>query len=102
MSSDNKRYKLQADVWVYPSMAGWYFVTIPEEMSKEIKQQFGDFKRGWGSLAVKVTLGKTVWETSIFPDKKLNAYLLPLKAEVRKKEKVEVNKQISFTLEIKV
>jgi hypothetical protein len=67
-------------------MAGWHFVTLPKKESDEIKKNFGAKKRGWGSLRVTATIGKTTWKTSIFPDKKAGAYLLPLKAEVRKKE----------------
>lgn len=83
-------------------MAGWHFVTLPEDVSEDIKRQFGDLKRGWGSLPVKVTVGKTTWKTSIFPDKETKGYLLPLKADVRKKEKIVADKKITLMLEIKV
>ena len=33
--------------------------------------------------------GNTQWETAIWFDTKLDTYLLPLKAEIRKKEKIE-------------
>ncbi|MBP9762590.1 DUF1905 domain-containing protein [Patescibacteria group bacterium] len=36
-------------------------------------------------MLVLVTVGKTMWETSIFPDKKSQSYLLPMKLEVRKR-----------------
>lgn len=65
-------------------------------------KDFSDLKRGWGSLQVKVTVGKTSWDTSIFPDSKRGAYLLPIKSEVRKKEDITVDSIISYTLTIKV
>ncbi len=95
-------YKVNANVWLYPGMAGWHFVTIPKDVSDEMKQLFGDRKRGWGSLPVEITLGSSVWKTSIFPDKKEDAYVLPLKAEVRKKEHIHVGDSLNFLLEIKV
>lgn len=95
-------YKIEASVWLYPSMAGWHFVTIPKDVSEDIKQQFGDLKRGWGSLPVKVTVGKTTWETSIFPDKETNGFLLPVKADVRKKERILAYDNVTLALEIKV
>jgi hypothetical protein len=58
-------------------------------------------KRGWGSLPVEVTVGKTTWRTSIFPDKKAGAYLFPLKASVRKKEGISEGDMITLVLEIK-
>lgn len=93
-------YKVKAKVWLYPGMAGWQFVTIPEKQSKVINQTYGAMKKGWGSLPVLITVGKTKWKTSIFPDKKIGAYLLPLKAEVRKKESIKVGDAITLTLEI--
>jgi len=95
-----KRYHLQVEVWLYPCIAGWHFITLPQEVAKEIKETFGSEKRGWGSLPVKMTIGKMIWETSIFPDKKSASYLLPLKAEVRKKEVIKAGDIVDFSLEI--
>ena len=96
----NNQFKVKAEVWVYPGKAGWHFLTVPKKQSEEIQSLFGVLKRGWGSLPVKVTLGKTTWETSIFPHKKSRGYLLPLKAEIRKKEGVKEGASISILLEI--
>jgi len=98
----SKKYKVVSTVWLYPGMAGWHFVSIDKKQSEEIKKKFGSMKRGWGSLPVVVTLGKTVWKTSIFPDTKAGSYLLPLKAEVRKKESVYADESVSFSIEVRV
>ena len=95
-------YSIHATVWLYPGMAGWHFVTLPKKQAKEIKKTFGGRKRGWGSLPVEVTIGKTSWQTSIFPDKKTQSYLLPLKAEVRKKEGITDGDIIVLKIEIKL
>jgi hypothetical protein len=95
-----KTYNLKEKVWLYPGKAAWYFINIPADISKEIDFFFSQHKRGWGSLRVKVTAGQTSWETSIFPDKKTGTYLLPLKAEVRKKEKIEENSLVAFRIEL--
>jgi hypothetical protein len=47
-------------------------------------------------------IGKTLWSTSIFPDKKAGEYLLPLKAQVRKKEGLVAGDVVSFSFEIKL
>lgn len=99
--SKNK-YHIKSKVWLYPGDAAWYFVSIPKKESARIKIDFEKQKRGWGSLPVKITLGKTIWQTSIFPDKKSGMYLLPLKAEVRKKERIFKGITITFLLEIVV
>lgn len=82
-------------------MAAWHFIGVPKKQSEEIKKRFGTRARGWGSLPVQVTLGKTIWKTSIFPDKRSGTYILPLKADVRKKEGVSYDDSVSFVLEIK-
>jgi hypothetical protein len=95
-------FKIKAKVWLYPGMAGWQFVSIPEKQSQIITQTYGAMKKGWGSLPVKVVIGTTTWKTSIFPDKKIGTYLLPLKADVRKKEKIAIGNTIVVNLEIVV
>lgn len=95
-------FNVKAKVWLYPGMAGWHFVTLPKKQSGEIKNLFGPMGRGFGSLPVIVTMGTTSWKTSIFPDKKSGAYLLPLKVDVRKKEHISAGDTISFVVEIRV
>jgi Domain of unknown function (DUF1905) len=96
------QFTMQAKVWLYPGMAGWHFITIPEDVSEEIKDRFGDKKRGWGSLPVEVTVGTTTWKTSIFPDKQAQTYLLPIKSDVRKKEGIAADTSVTLLLEIRV
>lgn len=95
-----KVFKIKSEVWLYPGMSGWHFLTIPKKETKEINKKFGSMKRGWGSLPVLVTLGKSKWNTSIFPDKKSETYLLPLKSEIRKKEKVFADDSVIFSIKI--
>lgn len=96
-------YKVTAKVWLYPGEnANWHFVTVPKKESAHIGEHFKSFKKGWGSLPVAVTLGKTSWETSIFPDRKSGTYLLPLKAIIRRKEGVEAGDSVIVTFHIVV
>jgi len=97
-----KRYALRGKVWLYPGMAGWNFLSLPKKESEEIREQYAAFKRGWGSLPIKITIGKTSWKTSIFPDRKAGVYLLPLKVDVRKREDIGVGDTVAFTIEINV
>ncbi len=94
------KFKMKARVWVYSGSAAWHFLTLPQKESSQIKRQFNEVSRGWGSLPVKATINKTSWNTSIFPDKKSNLYLLPLKADVRKKEDIKVKDNVEFLIEI--
>lgn len=81
-------------------MSAWYFVGIPKSNSQEIRKVYQSFSKGFGSIPVEITLGSTIWTTSIFPDRKSGTYLLPLKASVRKKEDVLSGDMISFSVKI--
>ncbi len=94
------RYKMRAKVWLYTGMAGWHFVTLPKKQSAQIRKTFSRMRRGWGSLPVLATIGETSWRTSIFPDNKSQSYLLPLKADVRKKERMEAGDTITCFIEV--
>ena len=80
-------------------MAGWHFVGVPKKESEEIKKG-SKVKAGFGSVPVIVTIGKTNWKTSIFPDKRSGTYLLPIKAGVRKKESIFSEDTISLTIKL--
>lgn len=96
------QYGFSAKMWMTTGKGAWHFVTVPVDISDDIKKNFGDMARGWGSLPVNVTIGVTTWKTSIFPDKKLNAYILPVKGEVRVAEKIKAEDTISMLLEVRV
>lgn len=95
-------YKIRATVWRYPGAAGWHFVTLPKSHAVAIKRFYVGKAKGWGALPVAVTLGGTRWQTSIFPDRKSDCYLLPLKAEIRQAAKIAAGDTIRLTLEIRV
>lgn len=94
-------YRVRGRVWIWKGGQGaWHFVTIPAAQSREIGGRHGGVSRGWGSIPVVVTLGRCTWKTSIFPYSKVKAFILPLKADVRKKENVRPKDLITFTLAI--
>jgi hypothetical protein len=96
-------FNIQAEVWLYPGEnASWHFVSVPKEISDEIREHFGGRSKGWGSLPVTATIGRTTWDTSIFPDKKSATYLLPLKAVVRAKEGIRVGERVALSIRMRV
>ena len=42
--------------------------------------------RPFGSLPVRAAIGRTSWSTSLFADTRTASYLLPVKADVRRRE----------------
>lgn len=90
-----KNFKIEARVWKWPGDAGWHFVNIDKKISEDIRSVY---KKGFVYVTAKV--GKTSWDTALFPHKLSASYLLSVKASVRKKENIwegDVVK-ISFTL----
>lgn len=94
-------YQFNAKLWLYQGKAAWTFVTVPEVTTKEIDYYFALQKRGWGSLPVQVAIGSTIWETSVFPDKKSSTYLLPIKSDIRKSQNLKVGDMVSIQLRIR-
>lgn len=95
-----KEYKITSELWLYSSAkVAWHFITIPEEKSAEIKFFSGGANVGFGSIRVSVTIGRTLWKTSVFPDSKSNCYFLPIKSEVRKKENLKIGDKVTLLLD---
>lgn len=86
------KYEFSAKIWQHTGQGGWYFVSLPKELSKEIRKLLKSQEEGWGRLKATAKIGNSEWETAIWFDTKASTYLLPLKAEIRKKEKLEVGK----------
>jgi len=89
-----------APLWRYPSADGWHFVSLPAEISTDIADITAGARHGFGSVRVAVTVGATSWRTSIFPDSKTGAYLLPVKKAVRVAEHLEAGDEVRAQLQI--
>lgn len=79
-------------------MCGWTFVSLPKELSVEIKGNFKCLEEGWDRMKVMAEVGNSKWQTAIWLDKKQDAYLLPLKAAVRKKEKIVPDQEVKIII----
>jgi hypothetical protein len=70
---------------------GWYLISLPNDISEEIRTNFKSEEEGWGRLKASAKIGNTEWKTAIWYAAKNGCYLLPIKAEVRKKEKLNMD-----------
>jgi len=91
--------RIKAPVWVHDGFAPWHFATISKPDAEHLKEQYVFERRGFGSIPVIVTVGKTTWKTSIFPTKD-GSYVLPLKKEVRIKEGITAGDTLSLVLKV--
>jgi hypothetical protein len=92
------RYEFSAEAWQHAPPGGWYFVSLPGDMAREIRENLQWQEEGWGRLKASATLGESAWDTAIWFDRKRNTYLLPIRAEIRRKEQVVVGNQYHVTL----
>ena len=84
-------------IWRGEQAGRWYFVTVPEEQSREIKAHGFENPRGFGSVRVEASIGDIRWRTSAFP---LNSggYVLPIKAEIRQKAELAAGDEVQVGL----
>ena len=93
-------FPFTAALWKYSGESAWHFITLPADVSARIKfLQSG--RRGFGSVRVRATLGNSTFETSVFPDSKSGCYLLPVKASVRKAEKIGHGDEVVCLIELR-
>ncbi len=93
------RFNAKLFRWV-GDKAAWHFVTVPKNISAKISKAV-PHKRGWGSVPVAVLIGKTRFNTSVFPDSKAGTYLLRIKVSVRRAEGLEEGDSATIHIEIK-
>ena len=85
-------------IFIWKGPAPWFFVAVPEEQSRDLQAISRFVTYGWGVIPVRARIGKTEWSTSLFP--KDGSYLVPIKASVRKAEKLDEGDNVTVRLAI--
>lgn len=93
-------FVFDSELWLYQGADPWHFVSLPADVAEEIGEIAAGRTRGFGSVRVDVAVGETVWRTSVFPDRKLGTFLLPIKLEVRVAEGLAEGDTVSVRLEL--
>ena len=94
------KYELTGKTHFYheDDVCGWHFIFFPKDISKEIRSNHKWQEEGWGRMKVTARIGNAEWKTSIWFDTKNDTYLLPVKAEIRRKEKIEIAQDVGVTI----
>jgi hypothetical protein len=93
-------FEFDSELWLYEGDAAWHFITVPEGISDEIEERTRGQRRGFGAVRVRVSIGATTWATSVFPDTKRAAYILPVKQDVRRREALSAGSRVRLRLEL--
>lgn len=94
----SKVFKFKAKVWLWPGVGGWHFVNVDKKVSEQVKKIGKPY--GAGFIKIKAKVGKTYWQTALFPHTESKSYLLSIKARVRKKEDIFEGDLITINFEL--
>ncbi len=92
-------FTFTAEVWHWRGPSPYHFVTVPEEVGRELKAVSGMVTYGWGMIPVTARIGTTEWKTSLFP--KAGSYVVPLKDGVRNALGLGPGDPVTLQLEVR-
>lgn len=97
--------ELTARIWLWkparkPQASGWHFLTIDGQTAAEIRFAALGRTGGFGSIKVAARIGDTRWSTSIFPQRESGGFILPIKADVRKREQIGEGDEVTVELRV--
>lgn len=95
-------FRFDAVLWASEAPGAWVFLSLPTDVTDEIRERSTRPRRGFGSLPVTVSIGETSWKTSIFPDSARKTYLLPVKKMVRAAQHIDVGDVATVTLSLEL
>jgi len=90
--------EFDGEIWYWKGTAPHHFVTVPAEQCLALQDISKLVTYGWGMIPVQVQIGTSKWKTSLFP--KQGRYIVPLKASIRKAEKLEQGDTVTVRLEV--
>lgn len=90
------KIEFNGKIWFWKGPAPWFYVTVPAEQCGDLQAISGFVTYGWGMIPVNARIGQTEWKTSLFP--KDGLYIVPIKASVRKAEKLADGDDVTIQL----
>jgi len=91
--------EFKGEIFHWRGPAPYLFVAMPEEQSRDLKAISAALTYGWGVIPVHVRIGKTEWQTSLFP--KDGRYLVPIRLSVQKSENLAEGDSVAIQLEVR-
>ena len=90
--------EFSGEIWHWRGPSPYHFVTVPGEQCEALEDVAPMVSYGWGMIPVAAEIGETRWTTSLFP--KDGAYVVPLRAAVRRAEGLDVGDIVSLRLSV--
>ena len=92
-------FSFSTPLWKW-SGGNWFFLTLPPDTAADIRAFAEGNASALGTVRVVARVGETEWQTSLFPSREHSSFLLPVKAAVRRAEKLEADIEVSVALEV--
>lgn len=92
------RLEFDGELWFWRGPAPWHFVTVPEDEADQIQVRSAEVTYGWGMIPVVARIGATRWRTSLWP--KDGRYIVPVRTDVRRAERLEVGDLVTVHLDL--
>jgi len=89
---------VSGEIWYWKGPAPHYFVSVPPDLSAQVKEISRLVTYGWGMIPVYVRIGAKTYRTALWP--KDGLYIVPLKAAVRKAEGLGEGDHVNVTLDV--
>jgi hypothetical protein len=88
-----------------PATASWHFIRVTGAAADRVRAaaleaRAAGLARGFGSVRVAATIGSSTFHTSLFPHRETGGYLLPVKAEVRRREGIAAGETVWVQLRL--
>jgi len=93
-------YTFRGELWHYPELAGWHFITLPPDLAERLRVEAAPFRKAFGSVKVTAWIAGQRWTTSLFPDSKSNSYLLPVKKDIRTAAGIHAGDEVDVEIEL--
>lgn len=98
-----ERFEIEATLWCWQPNGkggGWHFITIDGQTAAEMRYAALGRIGGFGSIRVEARIGRTCWQTSVFPHKESGGFILPVKADIRKREGLSEGDAVAVSLSV--
>ena len=91
-------FEFSGEIWYWRGPAPHHFVTVPEAEAGMLEAVSEMVTYGWGMIPVAARIGKTEWTTSLFP--KDGLYIVPIRLNIRKAEKIQEGDVVTVRLDV--
>ena len=92
-------YEFVGELFEWRGPAPFHFIRVPADVAEDFQGLSELVSYGWGVIPVRVRIGDSDWDTSLFP--KDGGYLVPIKDRIRRQEDMAIGDEMQVELRIR-